>query len=708
ANGGNGTMASQTFNAGAPSNLNANTFTREHYDFGGWATSANGAVEYADRASTTTILTDLTLYAVWTPKTYVITFDGNGGFDAQTGTISTTTRNLPYGQAFTMPSADVFSRIGHTFLGWSVVKSNTLPEYQANQTVAFNSSGDIFGRNTTLYAIWEANTYTITADPNGGVFSPTQGWILSNNNTVATKTVTYGQVVGQLPTVTKIGYIYDCYVTDDGWFDESQPYSIAGNITIRAAYNIATYYITISANGGSFSDSTIEKYISGTYQETINLQTYTPTRTDYKFGGWKILDANRNEITDGSGGSLNDANTIYTCGYKDVILEAQWEAQNVSYNIYWYVMNADGTYSTLPTYQITELGIVDSSSQVATIEQGARKKHNDKIILNGMTLDDLYTAQHISLDRCEVDGVTVSTTITYKKNMTVAFYYAREQLKLSVNIFKHLTNNTDVILTPSKGSFDNENTLTWCYDTNPITIEISTTNSDVDYTLMIGSDYMTNTITYTWTPTSGGGIGVDVYELFNVTAEVTTGLNIDSITYTGEAIQNFVLEITGKVEYGCQINIVGTLYEGYNFQGWYVNGELITTVLGDEYNGAMVCSSITEDIVIEGRATPKKTTVTFVPGSGASVDPTSKQVIYGETYGDLPIPTKEGYTFTGWAKSDGYTYISDYISFDGMGPPNPTDVLATLKPGNTYRITIGKAELDAGSATQFAIMAIET
>lgn len=40
-------------------------------------------------------------------------------------------------------------------------------------------------------------------------------------------------------------------------------------------------------------------------------------------------------------------------------------------------------------------------------------------------------------------------------------------------------------------------------------------------------------------------------------------------------------------------------------------------------------------------------TVTFDP-QGGQLDQTSKNVIYHETYGELPTPTREGYTFMGW------------------------------------------------------------
>ena len=64
ANGGTGTMASQS--ASVPTNLNGNAFSRIGYAFAGWATSAGGSVAYADGASFP-FTASATLYAQWTP-----------------------------------------------------------------------------------------------------------------------------------------------------------------------------------------------------------------------------------------------------------------------------------------------------------------------------------------------------------------------------------------------------------------------------------------------------------------------------------------------------------------------------------------------------------------------------------------------------------------------------------------------------------------
>ena len=82
ANGGEGTMADQTFGIGLAQALTANAFTRENYIFVGWNTVADGnGTSYTDGESVTGLAgigETVTLYAQWTP-TYTVHFDANGG-----------------------------------------------------------------------------------------------------------------------------------------------------------------------------------------------------------------------------------------------------------------------------------------------------------------------------------------------------------------------------------------------------------------------------------------------------------------------------------------------------------------------------------------------------------------------------------------------------------------------------------------------------
>lgn len=60
----------------------------------------------------------------------------------------------------------------------------------------------------TLTANWTANTYTVTANANGGTVPTTSGWTVASGSKTATKTVTYDSTYGTLPTPTRTGYTF--------------------------------------------------------------------------------------------------------------------------------------------------------------------------------------------------------------------------------------------------------------------------------------------------------------------------------------------------------------------------------------------------------------------------------------------------------------------------------------------------------------------
>ena len=93
--------------------------------------------------------------------------------------------------------------------------------------------------------------------------------------------------------------------------------------------------------------------------------------------------------------------------------------------------------------------------------------------------------------------------------------------------------------------------------------------------------------------------------------------------------------------------------------------------------------------------------VTFNP-NGGSVSTTTKNVTYGSTYGDLPTPTRTGYTFNGWYNKR----YSNTFSLSSLNDAwNYTSVVSSgLKPGVTYWINIDKAELTSGTATEFTTL----
>ena len=85
---------------------------------------------------------------------------------------------------------------------------------------------------------------------------------------------------------------------------------------------------------------------------------------------------------------------------------------------------------------------------------------------------------------------------------------------------------------------------------------------------------------------------------------------------------------------------------GYTFSGWARSGG--SSSLKDSVKSSDIgVNADGENITLTAQWTANRYTVTF-DASGGSVTPSSKSVTYDSTYGDLPTPTRAGYTFNGW------------------------------------------------------------
>lgn len=78
--------------------------------------------------------------------------------------------------------------------------------------------------------------------------------------------------------------------------------------------------------------------------------------------------------------------------------------------------------------------------------------------------------------------------------------------------------------------------------------------------------------------------------------------------------------------------------EGYTFDGWFLGEEKITP--DTIFMG-------TAGATLEARWTANTYTVTLNAGEG-TVDPATLEVTYGEAFGELPVPVREGFEFLGW------------------------------------------------------------
>ena len=123
------------------SDVNVPTVERTGYEFAGWNPEVAATVP----------ANDVTYIAQWTPKTYAVSFDSDGGSPAEIPSI-VVTYDSPYGELPTV------AREGYAFLGWEfgsdVIESDTVVSATCDHQ---------------LVAKWQKMSYTVRYDANGGI-----------------------------------------------------------------------------------------------------------------------------------------------------------------------------------------------------------------------------------------------------------------------------------------------------------------------------------------------------------------------------------------------------------------------------------------------------------------------------------------------------------------------------------------------------------
>lgn len=134
----------------------AESMTRTGYTFVNWNTLANPTLDnpgdaYGPNTANTTYSTDtpLALYAQWTPNTYTVSYDSNGG----SGTMADST--FTYDTSNTL-RANTFTRANYMFAGWATTSDSTTVTYvETEGTPATITTNLSTGAPVTLYAVWK-------------------------------------------------------------------------------------------------------------------------------------------------------------------------------------------------------------------------------------------------------------------------------------------------------------------------------------------------------------------------------------------------------------------------------------------------------------------------------------------------------------------------------------------------------------------------
>lgn len=228
--------------------------------------------------------------------TFYIFYDANGG----TGAPDEQTKQLDVDIQL---STTIPVRSGYTFKGWATSKSSTTVKYASGATYSANADLD-------LYAVWEADTYTVTYNANGGSNAPASQTKTHDSPLVLTSSVP-----------TRAGYDFMGWSSNSSAtsaeYTSGASYTNNASVTLFAVWKAKTYTISFDANGGSGAPATQIK----THGVTLVLSNVKPIRSGYSFVGWS---------TNSSASSASyTAGGNYT-GNSNVTLYAVWKVKDAS------------------------------------------------------------------------------------------------------------------------------------------------------------------------------------------------------------------------------------------------------------------------------------------------------------------------------------------------------------------------------------------
>jgi uncharacterized repeat protein (TIGR02543 family) len=247
------------------------TPTRSNYIFDSWYTAATSGTKVT---TSTTFNRDTTIYAQWIPI-YTVTFNANGG--------TVTPDSGTTGAGRMLASLPTPTRTGCTFNGWFTTLTGSTRV----------TTSTVFSANTTIYARWTFNTYTVTFNANGGTVTPTSG------------TTGGGWTLVSLPTPTRSGYAFSGWFTaTTGGTQVTTSTVFSTNTTIYAQWTLNKYAVTFDANGGTV---TPEADTTGVGWMLTSLPV--PIRSGYTFNGWFTATTGGTQVTTSRVYSANT--TIY-------------------------------------------------------------------------------------------------------------------------------------------------------------------------------------------------------------------------------------------------------------------------------------------------------------------------------------------------------------------------------------------------------------
>lgn len=636
-----------------------NAKEKKGYTFKGWSENENSEVaDYTTQYKA--LVRNVTLYAVFGPNEYTITFD------PKEGSIRQNTITGKYNSTIKLPEATLN---GYKLAGWSTSSSATVPDSGLEDGKDYLVKGDI-----TLYAVWRRNEYTITfakyvhtlgktttvTDDTGDTSSYVSSY-KGNKTLTSTKisgieiytiTTLYGMKI-TLPTISAetglkvLGWSKDPQATNaDSGLTVGAEYRVKSNDILYPVFECISYKLTINGNGGTINPSQIT-------------QTHKIRKNQVKIqGGTATVITEKDTVLTPGSGSTNQSTFAINCYYGDTIVLPSVNEKTGYYTATGYSTTSNATshsYAVGTTYTVT-------GNQTLYATPWKKKSYTVTYNTNGGSMANGESKTRTELYNTEITLSSASKTgynfqgWSLTQNSIKVDYSAGASYTINKNVTLYAVYTVCqyvITFSASGGNITNPYTNLKVGATYTVTVNYGDNvklPSSVEYT-----GYTFKNWKYAGKEYSGGS----TYRVTgNVTFQATrtanrytynfyfnSNYNSESyIIYNGQKIYvQYTNPLTIEVEYGTKFNLPTAANTGYVFNGWNENSNVFYGMNG-EYS-----VNQTNNKNFYGIWTHTVYTITL-DGNGGSCSPGTVIGHYGDTV-NLPTPTRTDYNFRGWSTS---------------------------------------------------------
>ncbi|MCR4664352.1 MAG: InlB B-repeat-containing protein [Paludibacteraceae bacterium] len=665
------------------------------YTFTSWAvTSGTGSfVSSTSTASNTYKPTSAsTVTATFTPKTYSITLDKNGGASGGSATATYNSSTLTSVTHASRASYDLTGYYDATSAGTKIINANgTLV---AGTTYTDASGNWTYDDDVTLYAQWDYNpvTYSVTYGV-GTSYSSLGSLAATNTSTSAaiTSGTSYESGTGITFTASpNTGYTVEGWYTDAtctsaiGAAGTSNPYAItlSGNTTVYVKFVEATWSVAFAAGTGG--TVTTPNSTPQTVGQITGISIAATPGTGYTFASWSS--SNGGSFTSGTSTNANTfkptANTTVTASFNETMSSLSTSCS--------YDAGTPGYAAPTVSNSATTIGY-GTTRTITAAAAGTGYTFAGWTITNGTRTDGGGATANPITVRSNGDGAAVSVVANYEEDLTTPW-----TLKGGTN----LTGNnwaTEYNLEKKTG----HSTESVAY----YTFSVSSTNSGIDGTADAWSFKLINNSTwygltasgsYWWLsntaanqPLSTSGANIQIcatvagdYEVkvdYTTPASPTVTVTFPTsytLTYSVGTVpgNNGSISTSPSTASGSQVlsgtNITLTApaaKTGYTWSGWYTNSAGSEGKINDTNRAITVTMNAAKTLY--ACYTEDKYTVAFNNGDHGTVSPSGDQQV-GVSGTSVTATPAAGWRFVDWSKTGAGVSLSSTTT-------NPTTVTAS-------------------------------